>query len=576
MARKRRERSNRAPLPGAFFATLAWMLATFGLAVFTQVRLQVADRSAVLAKAKSAQMLERSLQRSADRGTLYSADNQVLAQSRTAYEFGVFFDRVPSTPGFFMALAEAAGISEADISVPFLSGRPNVWLDALHTAQYKRVRRVMSEWGADGVSLKEQTSRVYPLRKDAIGLTGWIRDGVAQMGIELAYDKVLSGQGGSATGIYGLDGQFRQMGARTEARKDGADVRLTIDSVLQSVATDGIRRAVEINMAQSGAVVVLEPKTGNILAMASWPTFDPVQGPDGTSELMTSYMEVLPPGSTFKVLTLAKALEMGAVDGQLQIDCTGTKVLGPGRSVRCDLHNGRRAHGTVSLEEAIARSCNVSAATWALAVGRDEMIHFLRDVGLLDRSGLGLTAEAAPQFNFEAWDKERQLATLGFGQSLAVTPLGLASALSTIANDGVYVPPRLVSHVAGREAPMPEQRRVFSQDVARQVRRYMESVVHEEWGTADKLAIPGIRIAGKTGTAQKLGEGGGNVSAFVGMFPADHPRAVVLVVVNEPKAGEIYGSVVAGPAFDEIARAVIRQLKIPRSAVSDQTSSSKE
>ncbi len=250
--------------------------------------------------------------------------------------------------------------------------------------------------------------------------------------------------------------------------------------------------------------------------------------------------------------------------------------LGSGRFVRCDEHAGRRNHGTVDLEEAIARSCNVSAATWALAIGRDEMVQLLRDVGLLDKSGLGLTAEAAPLFNFKAADKERQLATLGFGQSLAVTPLGLAGALSAIANDGMNVPPRLVSHVAGQVVPMPERRRVFSQDVARQVRRYMESVVHEEWGTADSLAIPGVRIAGKTGTAQKLGSGGGNVSSFVGMFPADRPRAVVLVVVNEPKAGEIYGSSVAGPAFVEIARAVLRQLEIPRSTVTARTSNGEE
>lgn len=575
MAKKRRKGSNRAPLPGAFFATLAWLLALFGLAVFTQARLQVADRSAVLAKAESAWMLERPLQLSAERGTVYSADNRILAQSRPAYEFGVFFDRVPSTPGFFMALAEAAGIAEARISVPFHAGRQHVWLDPLDTVHYKRVRLVMSEWGADGVSLKEETGRDYPLREAAVGVIGWTKGGEPQTGIELAYDAELSGRDGAAIGIYGLDGRFRQTGNPTDALKHGADVRLTINFELQATVAAAIRNAVDLHKAKSGAAVVLDPQTGNILAMANWPTFDPVQGPSNLNEVMTSYGEILPPGSTFKVLTLAKALEAGVVDDRFQIDCTGAMDLGNGRLVRCDEHAGVRAHGVVDLEAAIARSCNISAATWALKVGRSDMIQFLGDVGLLDKSGLGLTGEAAPQFMPNAYDKNRQLATLGFGQSLSVTPLGLAAALCTIANDGVYVPPRLVSHVAGLEVPMPESRRVFSQEVARQVRRYMESVVHEESGTADDLAIAGYRIAGKTGTAQNLGAGG-HVSSFVGMIPADRPRAVVLVVVNEPQAGEIYGSRVAGPAFVRIARAVIGQLEIPRSTVSAKTSSGEE
>ncbi len=576
MAKKRRKRSNRATLPGAFYVTLACLLGSFGLVVYTQARLQVADRSEILMKAESAWMLERLLELPAERGTIYTSDNRVLARSRPAYEFGVFFDRVPSTPGFFMALAEAAGISEARISVPFHSGKKNVWLDHLDTAQYKRVRLVMSEWGADGVSLKEETGRDYPLREAAVGIIGWTMGGKPQSGVERAYDKVLSGHDGTATGIYGLDGGFRQTGDRKEARRHGADIRLTINYELQVVAADAIRKAVEQHKARSGAAIVLDPATGSILAMANWPTFDPVQGPAGSYELMTSYMEDLPPGSTFKILTLAKALEMDVVEDEFEIVCSGALNLGQGRYVRCDMHDGVRAHGTIDLEKAIARSCNVCAASWALAIGHEEMVLFLGDVGLLDKSGLGLTSEAAPQFNPDAWDKQRQLATLGFGQSLAVTPLGLAAALSTIANDGVYVPPRLVSHVAGKEVPMPERRRVFSREVARQVRKYMESVVHEEWGTADSLAIAGHRIAGKTGTAQKLGAEGGVVSSFVGMFPAERPEAVVLVVVNDPQSGEIYGSRVAGPAFDDIARAVIGQLGISRSTVSAKTSRSEE
>jgi cell division protein FtsI/penicillin-binding protein 2 len=170
------------------------------------------------------------------------------------------------------------------------------------------------------------------------------------------------------------------------------------------------------------------------------------------------------------------------------------------------------------------------------------------------------------------WDKERQLAVLGFGQSIAVPPISLAAACAMIANDGEYVAPRLVSQVGGKRIPPATAKRVVSQRAARLVRKYMESVMHEPFGTGKTLVIPGYRMAGKTGTAQKLGVNDGHVANFVGMFPADRPQVLVMVMVNDPRAGDIYGGLVAGPAFKEMANAVLARLQIPRSTVAAETS----
>jgi cell division protein FtsI/penicillin-binding protein 2 len=330
------------------------------------------------------------------------------------------------------------------------------------------------------------------------------------------------------------------------------------------VAARAVRDGVEKNNAKSGAVIVLTPSTGDVLAMAHWPAFDPEAGPKGASELATPYMEDLQPGSTFKVLTLAKALDAGVVDTTSILNCTGALDLGRNRFVKCDLHNGSRAHGKVNLDKAIAKSCNVCAATWALKIGRDPMVSYMRELGLLSKPEIGLPGAVAPIFDMNEWDKERQLAVLGFGQSLAVPPINLAAAIATIANDGEYVAPRLVTQVGGnRIAPSPP-RRVFSPQAAQSVRKYMESVVHSDYGTGETLKLDGVRSAGKTGTAQKLGPDGGHVSLYVGMFPPDKPKVLVLVVINDPKGGAIYGSLVAGPVFLEVANATVTRLRIPK------------
>ena len=525
---------------GAFYGTFCLVVLLFAVTVYSQIDVQVFGRGKILAHARSAWLSGRDTEVPPERGTIYSSDGRILAQSRPQYDFWVFYDRVPCTPGFFMSLAQAAGVPEARISAPYLAGKKRVWLNPLDAAHYALVSRVKSQWDAGGVSLEQQTDRDYPMRDTAVGLVGWTHDGKPMSGAELAFDRNLSGKNGS------LD----------------KDVVLTVDSQLQNVATIAIRNAVEQNRAKSGAAVVMVPSTGEVLALANWPTFDPAKGPQGGNEMATSYMEDLPPGSTFKPLTLAKALDLGVVDDSFHITCTGSYSLGHGKPIQCDEHHGVRAHGSVNLDRAIAMSCNVAAAQWALAIGRDKMVSYLRQLNLLEKPGIGLPGAATPLFQMDEYDKQRQLATLGFGQSIAVPPVSLAAALCMIANDGEYVPPRVVTKVNGQRVPPTQPLRVVSPEAARQVRGYMESVLDKPYGTGKTLALQGYEIAGKTGTAQFLGPDGGNVSSFVGMLPADHPKVLILVMVDRPDAGEIYGSLVAGPAFDQIAVAAINKLGI--------------
>ncbi len=557
----------------------AWLtLAGFVVAAGSQARLQVFRRDAVLDLGeKSGRFLVKRVE-PARRGAILSADNRPLAQDASAREFGPIFDDVPFSRTFFMELSEASGIPASEMLQLKASGvRTTFWREPLTESKAKRVEDVKIRWRADGVSLRRVAERDYPLGIAAAGVVGALRDGKPITGIEVSKSKTLEGHDGLTIGLTDSKGKFLPMriDPRTKTRVDGEDVVLTLDSRLQLVATQALKEAVESNNADQGAVVILNPKTGDILAMANWPSYDPARlgRPTGSKERFTdfnpNYMAALEPGSTFKILTLALALEKGVVNSTDVVQCGGSLQVWSNRSVRCDLHGGTRAHGTVDLEKAISKSCNVSAATWALRVGSPDFIEFLNRSGLMRKTQLGLPLEASGQFVRDEYAKGLQLATFGFGQSMTCTPVGLASVFSALGNGGVRMEPRLIAKVGGRDTKEREAGRLFSKETADQVLGYMESVIESDSGTGKSLRIPGYRLAGKTGTAQKINrstgtvEGGGYVSNFVGLVPAQNPQALILVMIDNPKAGKYYGASVAGPVFVESAQAVVRLLGIP-------------
>lgn len=548
----------------------------------SQAKVQVFGREKIIDQGMKSGRYLIETRVSAKRGAILTADGKALAEDDLASEFGVNFDKVPNSPAFFLDLAEATGIPASEFQQ--LAGardvRSRYWREPMTADQTRAIAKVRTKWKADGISIRRVGERSYPLGEAAAGFVGYLREGKPAAGLEMGWNETLQGKDGKIVGLgdrFGMPLPLRIDG-RSEAKQDGKDIVLTIDSQLQIAATNAIRRAVESNKAESGSAVVIDPNTGDILAMANWPSFNPkaVGLPPAKGETFSDfnpcYMAGWEPGSTFKILTLAEALQKGVVQPDETIACGGSLQVWSNKAIRCDAHGGSRAHGPTDPEKAIAVSCNVCAATWAMRIGYTDFTEFLDKLGLMESTHLGLPLERAGSYNRNEYAKKLQLATFGFGQSMTVTPVGMASAFSMLGNDGVRMIPRLIKSVNGQEIPTEEAGQIVSPEVAQQVLEFMESVVESDRGTGKTLRIPGYRLGGKTGTAQKINkqtgtvEGGGYVANFVGMVPAYAPRAVILVMVDNPQGGKYYGAQVAGPAFVDVARAVIRKYNLPPDA----------
>ncbi|MCC6404150.1 MAG: penicillin-binding protein 2 [Fimbriimonadaceae bacterium] len=468
------------------------------------------------------------------RTRIASSDGALLAFSQDAFEFGINYEKVPCSPAFFTDLAAAVGKPVSEIEPRGRLSRH--WREPISVEAGTRARAVQKRWKADGVSLREITVREYPLGEAASGLVGDVRNGVPANGLErsLALDAA-----------------------------DGAKLReivLTIDSKIQLAAMSAIRRAVESNKAKQGAAVVIDPASGNLLAIAAWPTFEPGEPGKGT-DLNAATMLAFEPGSTFKIITTALALNEGVIRAGSTVSCPGSVVVG-----KHTIHCSHGAHGLISASDVIARSCNVAAARWGMQIGHDRMRESIERLGLLDPPGLGLPGERAGSVDDRETATRLQAANWGFGQAMTCNPVALAASYAGLANGGAIARPRLVATVNGVDEPLLPPRPIFSEETAGTMLDFMEQAIESDHGTGKRLRVRGYRLGGKTGTAQKLGaQKGKYVSNFVGFVPAHDTRAVVLVMVDSPTNGLYYGADVAGPVFHELAEVLIQRLRIPSS-----------
>lgn len=559
-------------------------LAGFVVAGGSQFKVQILDSAEIGKKAIRSKKFVVTRQEIAERGEIWSSDGQRLAEPLDGSQLVIQFSKVPKSRAFYLDLASATGIPASEFALRNDSKEVATWETPLTSSQARKVDGVREKWRADGLGLRRPVMRRYELGAAGAGLVGYLRLGKPAGGLELGQDALLRGRNGQTIGMVDRDGQFLPMHIRGDSvsKQNGQRLTLTINTKIQRIAYDAVKDAVVTNAADRGVAVVMR-KNGDVLALANYPSFDPslplpaVKPGQDSADFSPSYQATLEPGSTFKILTVAKALDLGLVTPHSSLTCNGQMEVG-GRLVRCDEHHGNRAHGQLDTTAAIARSCNVSAATWALKVGYPEFVPYIEDLGLVSRPGVGLPREAKGQFNYGDVAKRLQIANVGFGQSISVSPLSLCSAFVMLANNGMTVHPRLIAKIGDRPVVSEPGKQVIHPDTAHTVLDMMRQVFESDHGTAHKLRVAGFDLGGKTGTAQKRNDkthtmvGGGYVSNFVGFVPASEPEFVVLVMIDHPQAGKIYGADVAGPVFINITKNAVASLGIqPTNPVEDLT-----
>ncbi len=431
-----------------------------------------------------------------------------------------------------------------------------------------RVAARIESLGLPGIGFLETSRRYYPAGELAAQVLGFVGvDGVGLAGLEAEYQDLLAGSPGELTQEIGPQGQPIPQGVRAlRPPVPGADLVTTIDRELQYQAEAALEEAVRANRARGGTVIVMDRTTGDVLVMASFPSFDPNRFEEADPERWRNraVTDAVEPGSVNKVITAGAAIEEGAVS--LDRRFLVPWQLRVGGFVLHDAHP--HPPQRMTLAEIVAESSNIGAVHVAEEVGAERLAEYLERFGLGRPTGLGFPGEAAGLvLPLSEWSAT-SLATMAYGQGISVTPLQMASVYATIANGGRWVQPRLVRgtvDASGRleEAPASPTRRVIARATADTLTRILVYAVEE--GTGGLARIPGYQVAGKTGTARKAyqdrpGYSRRYVASFVGFLPAGDPRVVVLALLDEPAT--VYGGVAAAPLFQRVARAAIARLGI--------------
>ena len=433
-----------------------------------------------------------------------------------------------------------------------------------------------------GVGIANDSKRYYPygtLLSQVIGFT--TRDNVGQSGLELKYDKYLTGSDGKLISETDSSGNPLAYGyTQYEDPIDGAKIVLTVDQVFQSYLENALEEALSVNNASSAQGIILDVNTGAIKAISTKPDYDPNDPPRNDLEQLAELSrnrlvtDVYEPGSTFKILTLAAAIDSGNADLNSTFFCNGGYIVN-GERIKCWKHAG---HGSQDLTKATENSCNCCFMQLALRMGVSEFYDYLYAFGLGQKTGDIFDGESSGIVTNEKYVTENDLARIGFGQSVAVTPVQLAAAVSAAVNGGYLYSPYIVEQVVSSDGTVIEQadpspvRQVISGETSATVRQILQSVVDN--GTGRNAKIEGYYVGGKTGTAQKYDEygrvsAGSYICSFIGFAPADDPQYLCLILVDEPHVGSIFGSTVAAPFVRRVLSEILPYSGIQPSHLSE-------
>ena len=540
-----------------------WML----IVCFRLIHLQFSQHEGLANRARQQQ--QNTVETSPQRGELLDRQERQLA--RSVQTVSLFLDPdgidVPALDHNAQQLAKSLGLKQSELAKQFREAHAEkkrfVWI----------ARRLDAELGnkivamnLPGIHAQLEPKRYYPNGSLAAHILGYVGlDGQGLGGVEQFYNKKIAGEAGRL--FLEKDANGKSYESYEIASKPGQSVVLTIDQSIQYQAEQALQAAVQRSRAKSGTVIVLDPRNGEILALANAPTFDPNKVADAKPETRSNWalQNIYEPGSTFKIVAFAAALENKLARIDERIDCQMGAITVAGRVIR-----DHSAFGSLTIPEALAKSSNVAAIKLGIRAGDPMMYDYIKRFGFGSRTGIELPGETAGLLRkVERWQPS-SIGSIAIGQEIGVTPVQMVSAFGALANDGVRIAPHLIREVRNAEGTVvyraqPEQRRVINAETAIALRGMLEGVTLR--GTAKAAQLDGYSAAGKTGTAQKIDpktraySATKHVASFVGFAPVSNPQVVIIVVVDEP-AGAYHGGDVAAPIFREVAELILPTLGV--------------
>jgi stage V sporulation protein D (sporulation-specific penicillin-binding protein) len=503
----------------------------------------------------------------AKRGVVYDRNGKELAVSINVDSVFAIPAQIKKPEETAQQLATALGLNYDDVLARLTKKEAFVWIKRKITGdQSKTIRQLALR----GINTTQESSRFYPKKELAchvIGIAGIDSQGLE--GLEVTYDKDLRGTPGKFVVEYdALGREIPDAIHQYIPPVDGNSIVTTLDESIQYIVERNLDEALLKTQAKGGTIIVMDPQTGEILGLANRPGYDPntFASQPAANRRNSAIADTYPPGSTFKPITAAAALEEGVASLNDTFYCPGFVKIG-GRTIHCWKAGG---HGSQTFAQAVENSCNVAFVNLALRLGTEKFYHYLNVFNIGGKTGIDLPGEAVGIMPSLSRATQVDLACMGFGQTLTVTPVELVSAIAAIANGGVMMQPHLVKEIRAADGTPVKVieptvlRQTVSKQTANDVAAVMQKVVGE--GTGKRAIVEGYHLAGKTCTAEKVVNGriadGKYIASFAGFGPTDNPRVAILITLDEPQ-GQYFGGVIAAPVFSAVVRDIFTYLKIP-------------
>lgn len=527
---------------------------------------------------------QSSLSLKAERGKILDRNGNVLAESYTTYMVCVNpqsitedadRERIANILSTLLNVNYESIISKMTKINP-RDGKPYQQVKIKDQVESNIIAQLVTFQENRAISYYADVKRNYPegnLFGQLLGFTNV--DGDGQTGVELSYNTILSGVDGRQIAETDRDGNEIPGGESSYiAPIGGATIQLTVDTGIEGFLQNALEEAARTNLAKYAYGIVMNPKTGEIYAISSYPTIDPNNPPRTDAETLLDLSrqrmvtETYEPGSVFKVVTLSAALDSGTVNDRTTFKCNGyLSVLG--QKIKCWRSRG---HGQETLAQAVQNSCNPAFMSMALKMGTDKFYEYIYAFGMNDKTGVGIGGETTGKVTHRKYIRDTDLARIGFGQSISCTGMQMAMAVCAAINGGELLKPYYVQDVTASNGTVLEHhekevvRTVISAETSAQVRKYLTGVVDS--GSGKNAAIPGYSVGGKTGTSQKYDENGKVsstllVASFAGFVPADDPEYLCMIIVDEPQVPVVYGSTVAAPYVQQVLKNVLTYYSVP-------------